>query len=298
MRIGFIGLGVMGARMVERFLQADYEVTVYNRTRKKMAPLIEKGARPAENIPKLVTNCDVVFTCLSMPKDVEQVYNTVIELAQADTVCVDFTTIDMDTSIRIASQASTKGIHYLDAPISGGPEGVEQGKLTIMVGGNQTAFERVLPILKTIGEKIHLLGDSGLGSVAKLMNQYLVAVHSLAASEVMVAGTAHGLPPEKLFDILKSSYGDSRMLRRHIGNHVLKRDFGLGGALKYMEKDIRIANQLFEIAGIKERTGSLAEKAFVTAIKQDLSELDMSAVIQPIEKQCNVIVKDSRLAEY
>lgn len=295
MRIGYIGIGVMGSRMVERFLQGNYEVAIFNRTQKKMEPLIKKGAIPTYSIEELTEQCDIICTCLSMPKDVEEVYHTILSHAKAGTICVDFTTVNVETSIKLAEQAQEKGVSYLDAPVSGGPEGVEQGTLTIMIGGDKAAYEKVHPILQTIGANIHHLGASGNGSVAKLLNQYLVAVHSLAASEAMVAGAYYGIPSEKLFAILTTSYGDSHMLRRHMGNHVLKRDFSLGGELKYMLKDISIANKLLENAGLKEKTGVTAEKAFAAAVDQGYSESDMSAVILPLEKQCNVVVKDSKL---
>ena len=179
----------------------------------------------------------------------------------------------------------------MDAPVSGGPEGAEQGTLTIMVGGVKSAWERVLPLLNVLGETVEYLGPSGSGSAAKLMNQYLVAVHSVAASEAMVAGVARGLDAEQLYRILKASYGDSRMLRRHMEQYVLPRKFEPGGAVKYVHKDIRLANQLMDEIGMKQFLGQIAEETFAAAMKQGLSDLDMSAVIQPLEKRCNVTVQ-------
>jgi 3-hydroxyisobutyrate dehydrogenase len=142
---------------------------------------------------------------------------------------------------------------------------------------------------------VEYLGSSGSGSVAKLINQYLVAVHSVAASEAMVAGTALGLDAEQLYRILKASYGDSRMLRRHMEQYVLPRKFEPGGAVKYVHKDVRLANQLMDAIGIKRFLGQIAEEAFAIAMEQGLSDLDMSAVIQPLEKWGNVIVKKNEM---
>ena len=291
MEIGFIGLGVMGSRMTTRLVESGYEVIIYNRTKEKMTPLLNKGAKAAASIEELSKQVDIVCTCLSMPKDVEEVYERVFQHANADTICVDFTTVGMDTSQKLAERAKGKGISFLDAPISGGPEGAEAGTLTIMVGGDKQAFEKVHPMFKVLGEKVEHLGKSGMGTVAKLMNQYLVAVHSLAASEAMVVGTALGLQSEQLFDILKVSYGDSRMLRRHMEHYVLDRQFEPGGAVKYVHKDVKLANELMTEAGLPKYTGNMAEEAFQIAIDKGLANEDMSAVIKPLEKQSGTIVK-------
>jgi 3-hydroxyisobutyrate dehydrogenase len=294
MNIGFIGTGVMGARMVKRLLAAGYHVMVHNRSIEKTESLVQLGANRADTIAELVRHSHVICTCLSMPNDVIDVYlrkDGVIESARPGTICLDFTTVGPDTSRTVAKQAEEKEVYFLDAPVSGGPEGAEQGTLTIMVGGVKSAWERVLPLLNVLGETVEYLGPSGSGSAAKLMNQYLVAVHSVAASEAMVAGVALGLDAEQLYRILKASYGDSRMLRRHMEQYVLPRKFEPGGAVKYVHKDVRLANQLMDEIGMKQFLGQIAEETFAAAMKQGLSDLDMSAVIQPLEKRCNVTVQ-------
>ncbi|MBM4763139.1 NAD(P)-dependent oxidoreductase [Bacillus sp. B15-48] len=294
MMIGFIGTGVMGSRMVKRLLDNGYEVQVYNRTKEKAQQLRKLGASVAETISDLANDSDIICTCLSMPDDVVQIYTSldgILEHARPGTLCVDFTSVGADTSKTIFAQAGKKGIQYLDAPVSGGPEGAEAGTLTIMVGGEKQAFTTVSAVLNILGENITYLGPSGSGSIAKLINQYLVAVHSLAASEAMVTGAAYGLDSEQLYHVLKVSYGDSRILRRHMEEYVLDRQFEPGGAVKYVHKDVRLANQLFEKAGLEQFTGQMAEQAFATAVQQGLKDLDMSAVIQPLEVKCEVIVK-------
>lgn len=292
MIVGFIGLGVMGSRMVERFLKAGFQVIVYNRTPKKAEPLVRLGATRAEDISSLARDCDVICTCLSMPQDSITVFlEGVLPHAKKGSILIDFSTVGADTSRRISAEAATKGISFLDAPVSGGPEGVEQGTLTIMVGGDETAFSKVKPLLDTIGITIEYLGDSGLGSIAKLINQYLVAVHSLAASEAMVAGAANGLNSEQLYKLLKVSYGQSRILERHMEQYVFQRNFEPGGAVKYVHKDVQLANQLFDRAGLTETLGMKAEQSFTEAINQGLGELDMSSVIQPLEGKCGVLVR-------
>ncbi|MCM3568494.1 NAD(P)-dependent oxidoreductase [Neobacillus mesonae] len=300
MKIGFVGTGVMGSRMARRLLDHGYQVQVYNRTKAKVQTLVQQGAVHADTAAGLASECEVICTCLSMPADVEEVYlgeQGIVKHAQKGTICIDFTTVGSDTSKIVFEKASSKGIHYLDAPVSGGPEGAEQGSLTIMAGGSRDVFEKVSPILKALGKTIEYLGPSGAGSIAKLINQYLVAVHSLAASEAMVTGAAFGLDAEKLLTVLKVSYGDSKMLRRNMEQYVLERQFEPGGAVKYVHKDVRLANQLLKQAGLSPFTGQLAEEAFQTASAKGLQDLDMSAVIQPLEEKCSVVVKRTVEAE-
>lgn len=292
--IGFIGTGVMGSRMVKRLLERGYQVQVFNRTKEKAKVLEENGALISDSVSSLAASCDIICTCLSMPEDVMEVYfgsSGILEHARQRTICIDLTSVSAETSKSIFQQASKKEIHYFDSPVSGGPEGAEAGSLTIMVGGEKDIFEKIVPILNVLGKTIEYLGPSGSGSIAKLINQYLVAVHSLAASEAMVTGAKFGLDPEQLFSILKVSYGDSRILRRHMEQYVFDRVFTPGGAVKYVHKDVRLANQLLQEAGLTHFLGQMAEKAFQNAASKGLNDLDMSAVIIPLEEECEVMVK-------
>ncbi|AKU27941.1 3-hydroxyisobutyrate dehydrogenase [Geobacillus sp. LC300] len=295
-RVGFIGLGVMGSRMAKRLLEAGFNVTVYNRTTEKAVPLVNLGARQAATVAELAGEADIICTCLSMPDDVIEVYTGeggVLSVARPGTICLDFTTVGPKTSRFVARRAGERGVAYLDAPVSGGPEGAEQGALTIMVGGAKEAWEQVRPLLQALGKTVEYLGESGAGSAAKVINQYLVAVHSVAAAEAMVAGVAYGLDAGKLYRLLKESYGDSRMLRRHMEQFVLPRQFTPGGAVKYVHKDVRLANELMDEIGLGRRLGMQAEEAFAEAVAAGLADLDMSAVIQPLEQRVKVTVEET-----
>lgn len=294
MNIGFIGTGVMGSRMAGRLLEHGYHVQVYNRSKEKVKALVEKGAFNTESVSQLASDCDVICTSLSMPEDVLEVYlgeSGILKYARPGAICIDFTSVGADTSKTVFAEADEKGVSYLDCPVSGGPEGAEKGTLTIMTGGKRHVFENVLPVLRVLGKTIEYLGPSGSGSIAKLINQYLVAVHSLAASEAMVSGAQFGLDSEQLLNILKVSYGDSKILRRHMEEYVLDRRFAPGGAVKYVHKDIRLANRLLQEAGLKQCLGQMAETAFQTAADKGLNDLDMSAVIMPLEEELGVTVK-------
>lgn len=293
MKIGFIGTGVMGSRMIKRFLQ-QHTVLIYNRSPEKTKELTELGAERLGSVAAVAQAADVICTCLSMPGDVIDVYEGekgILANARPGAICLDFTTVGAEISRELFTQSAKQKIDYLDAPVSGGPEGVEQGTLTIMVGGKEAAFQTVKPLLALIGTKVEYLGTSGSGSVAKLINQYLVGVHSLAAAEAMVTGAALGLDSEQLYHILKVSYGNSRMLERHMEQYVLPGNFEPGGALKYLHKDVKLANKLVEAAGLDQSTGTLAESVLSEAIGEGLGDLDMASVIKLLEKKGQVEVK-------
>nr|WP_091174623.1 NAD(P)-dependent oxidoreductase [Paenibacillus sp. 1_12] len=293
-KISFIGLGVMGSRMAARLIKAGFSVTVYNRTVNKVEPLVQLGASWAATIREAVERADVICTCLSMPQDVKELYTGeqgVFKQAKLGAICLDFTTVGRELSVQLGVEAASHQLTYLDAPVSGGPEGAERGTLTIMVGGQAEAYEQCLPVLQQLGANVQYLGNSGLGSVAKLINQYLVATHTLAASEAMAAGSAYGINPEQLYQILSTSYGDSRMLRRHVEQHLLDRNFQPGGALKYLLKDIRLANKLIAETGIETSTGTHVETVLHKAVEQQHGDLDMSAVILSLELLTGVKVE-------
>jgi 3-hydroxyisobutyrate dehydrogenase len=292
--IGFIGMGVMGSRMATRLIKAGFSVTVYNRTADKVDPLVQLGASRAATIGEAVARADLICTCLSMPQDVRQLYTGeqgIFKQAKPGTICMDFTTVGRDLSVQLGLEAEACQLVYLDTPMSGGPEGAEQGTLTIMVGGQAEAYQKCLPVLQQLGANVQYLGNSGLGSVAKLINQYLVAVHTLAASEAMVTGSAYGIDPQQLYQILTTSYGESKMLRRHVEQHILDRNFQPGGALKYLLKDIRLANQLVTEAGIEASTGQHVEAVLHKADEQQFGDMDMSAVILSLELLTGVKVE-------
>ena len=298
MKIGFIGLGIMGSKMAMRLASAGYELIVFNRTREKVVPFVELGAKETSSIATLAEESDIICTCLSMPSDSIEVYlgeNGILPNAKPGTICLDFTTVGRETSQLINKLGVKTGIDYLDTPVSGGPEGAADGTLTIMVGGAEEAYIEVKDILSILGSNIQFLGSTGSGSIAKLINQYLVSIHTLAVSEAFVTGAAFGINATQLFEVLKTSYGDSKILRRHLEGHILQMQFEPGGALKYLYKDVKLANQLQVEAGQENFLGQFVEKRFDKAMMAGLAHLDMSAIILLLEKETGVTVhKDGK----
>lgn len=280
-KIGFIGLGTMGSRMAARLLDAGHPLLVYNRTAAKLKPLIAEGALAASSIAEVSKKTDVLFTSLSMPADVEEVYlgaDGVLSCGHEGLVCVDCTTVGVDASRKVYAEAVKRKIFYLDAPVSGGPEGAEKGTLTVMVGGNREIFTRVEPILRVIGENVQYLGESGSGSAAKLINQYLVAVNLLAAAEAMVAAGKIGLNQKQLYELLQVSYGQSKMLERLMEQFVFPGNFEPGGAMKYLLKDLHLSNELLSQSGIEPISGKVAQDTFEKAFLAGWGDKDMASV--------------------
>ena len=282
MRIGFIGLGAMGSRMALRLLEAGHPVLAFNRSPGRLAPVVDRGGQAAGSVAQVAREAGFLFTSLSMPSDSREVYlgeAGILAHASRGMICVDFTSVDMDTSREICRAAAAREVSYLDAPVSGGPEGAEAGTLTIMVGGDDAgAYRKVEPLLQVLGQKVRHLGESGLGSAAKLINQYLTGVHIMAAAEAMAGAGSLGLKQEKLYELLQVSYGQSRMLERLMEQLVIPGNPEPGAFMKYIHKDLRLANGLLRTSGVEPETGKAAFEAYDRALQTPWGQKDMASV--------------------
>src|SRR5262245_45916683 len=190
-RVGYIGLGLMGKPMARNLLMAGFPLVVYNRTRAKTADLAAEGATVANSIPALVSQVDVVCTCVTGPKDVKEVYldaQGVLSATRPGMLLVDMSTIDPATHRQVAAAAREKGCYYLDAPVSGGVGGARDATLAIMCGGEPAGFERARPILSAMGKHLYLCGPTGAGAAAKLINNLISACTAVAVCEGLVLG--------------------------------------------------------------------------------------------------------------
>ncbi|GAI82155.1 unnamed protein product, partial [marine sediment metagenome] len=188
-KVGFIGLGIMGMPMAHNLIKAGVEVIVYNRTVSKAEKMVSGGARKANSPKELAMESPVVITIVSDTPDVESVIlgeNGVIEGIKADSVVIDMSTISPQVTQKIAARLREKGVHMLDAPVSGGDQGAINGTLSIMVGGEAKIFERCQPILEAMGKNIIHVGPNGMGQTVKLMNQILVTGNLNAVVEALV----------------------------------------------------------------------------------------------------------------
>lgn len=244
MKIAWIGTGVMGKRMVKRLLDADHEVMVFNRTMTKLDDLEHKNLFKCNSIPQCIHNADVIFTMLGYPSDVKEVYlnktNGIIENARIEQICVDMTTSDPELA-KLLSQ-NEKKITILDAPVTGAEKGAENGNLSIMVGGDIKAFEKIKPILEILGNKINYFGDSGNGQHAKLANQIMVAINTAMTAELITYCESNGINSKQALDIILKTTGWSWQNDVN-GKKMIAKDFLPGFYIKHFLKDINLVKQ-------------------------------------------------------
>jgi len=251
-KIGFIGLGIMGSGMAKNLLKAGCELTVWNRTREKMEPLVAAGAAPAAHPADAAANSDITMICVSDTPDVEAVVlgeNGVLEGAAAGSLVIDHSTISPHATTRFAGALAEKGVHMLDAPVSGGNEGAEQGTLSIMIGGDPEQVARAQPVLEIVGRVITHVGPIGAGQMAKLVNQILVVVTDLAVAEGLLFARAGGLDLDRTLAAVKDGAAGSWMLSNR-GPQMIARDWRPGFTIDLQQKDLRLVLEAADQLGV------------------------------------------------
>jgi len=241
--IGFIGLGVMGRSMAGHLLEAGHSLRVYNRTRSKARDLEECGAAWADSPRELARSCAVVFTIVGFPKDVEEVYRGeqgLLAGLKPGGVLVDMTTSSPRLAAELAAEAREKGGEVLDAPVSGGDKGAREAKLSIMVGGNEAAFNRVLPLFEVMGETIVYQGEAGKGQSCKLVNQVAIAAGMAGVCEALALALRAGLDPATVLRSISGGAAGSWSLN-NLAPRMLEGDFAPGFYVKHFIKDMRLA---------------------------------------------------------
>ena len=242
--IGFIGVGVMGRPMVKNLLKAGYEVAVYSRTRAKLADfLAETGVQWCDTPAACAAGRDAVITMVGYPQDVEQVYfgeNGILSAAKPGAYLIDMTTTDPALSVRIAEQGGARGLHVLDAPVSGGDTGAKNGTLSIMVGGEEADCKACLPLLEAMGKQIVYEGPAGAGQHTKMANQIAIAGTIAGVCEALAYAERAGLDPNRLLaSISKGAAGSWQM--ENLMPKMVRADYAPGFFLKHFIKDMKIA---------------------------------------------------------
>jgi 3-hydroxyisobutyrate dehydrogenase len=241
--IAFIGTGVMGRSMAGHLMAAGHALHVFNRTKDKAAPLLEKGARWHASAGEAAAAADVVVTMLGFPMDVEETYlgsGGVLERARPGALLIDMTTSSPLLARRIAEAATGRGLSALDAPVSGGDIGAREARLVIMAGGEAAAFERAQPIFALMGKNIALLGPAGSGQHCKMANQIAGAVGIVAVFEALAYAKAAGLDPSRVHASISGGAAGSWAMT-NLGPRALSGDFAPGFYVKHLRKDIGIA---------------------------------------------------------
>lgn len=216
-RIAFAGIGLMGLPMTRRLLAAGFPLTVWNRTPDKCTPLLELGTRRAETPAELCAEADILMLCLADTAVVREVVfgpGGVIEGARAGQVLVDFSSLEPAATREMAAELERRtGVHWIDAPVSGGTPGAEAGTLAIMAGGREEDVERVRPVLAHLGQRLTRMGEVGAGQVTKVCNQMIVACNALVIAEVVALAEKAGVDASLLAPALAGGFADSRPLQ-------------------------------------------------------------------------------------
>lgn len=285
MKIGWIGLGNMGMPMALNLHKAGYEVYGNNRSKGKEEQFQQQGGKIGLTIVELAQQMDIIMTCLPMPADVEDVYLgeqglfTSAKEAGKEVVFVDFSTVSPELSVKLFEAAEEHGCAFLDAPVSGGVTGAVAGTLSIMVGGRQEDYDRVKPLLEVVGGELYYVGASGSGQAVKLINQLMVAVHTQAVSEAFTLGSKAGIDSDVLYDILKHSFAQSRIMDRHYTEFIATGETKPGFAMKLLAKDVNLVADMAEAHGLGLMAGRRAQAILNRAVENDYGELDMSRLI-------------------
>ncbi|MFP4080390.1 MAG: NAD(P)-dependent oxidoreductase [Ectothiorhodospira sp.] len=280
LKVGCIGLGIMGRPMALNLLKAGVEVHVWARRAEVAADLEAAGAQVARTPAKLARRVDVVFTNVSDSRDVEQVltgHDGVIEGAYDGLVVVDHSTIAPAVTRRLARTLEARGVRMLDAPVSGGERGAIDGTLALMVGGPAEALERVRPLLEITGGRITHVGGHGAGQVTKACNQLVVAQTLSAVSEALALARAAGVDPEAMREALLGGLAGSRVLERH-GRHMIDGDYTPGFKTRLHAKDMGIVLQTAAELGLALPGAALATQWLNAAVGEGHGDED-SAVI-------------------
>ena len=290
LKIGFIGLGIMGKPMATNLLKAGYTLTVFNRTREKMQSLVEAGARAADSVADCASASDVVVTMLPDSPEVEEVILSekgVATAARPGTVVVDMSSISPLTSQKVARALAARGVEFLDAPVSGGEPGARAATLAIMVGGKPAVFEKVKPVLEAMGKSVILVGDVGAGNYAKLANQIIVALNIAAVGEAFVLAQKAGLDPEKLYLAIKDGLAGSHVLNAK-APLILSRQFDPGFKINLHRKDLKNVLETARITEVPLPLTALVQQMLTALVADGKGDLDHGAIVQFAEKLAGV----------
>ncbi|HWQ45946.1 MAG TPA: NAD(P)-binding domain-containing protein [Longilinea sp.] len=289
LRVGYIGLGLMGKSIARNILKAGFPLVVHNRSQAAVSELCAEGAVAAKTPAETASQVDVVFTNLPDTPDVEKVVmgpHGILEGAHPGLIYVDNSTIQPAAARRMAAVLADKGVAALDAPVSGGDIGAKNGTLTIMVGGSAEALETVRPIFNAMGKSITLIGDAGAGQIAKGANQIMVAAQMVAMGELLIFAQKAGADPVKVVEAIRGGAAqcwtlDVKPPRLFAGNRQP------GFKARMQAKDMNIILETAREYGIPLPSAAVDAQLFNSMVQQGWGELDNSAVLQIFEQLAN-----------
>jgi 3-hydroxyisobutyrate dehydrogenase-like beta-hydroxyacid dehydrogenase len=296
MRIGFVGLGNMGGPMALNIIKAGHALTVYDVRREAAEPHIAAGARWADSPAAVSTDVEVVMTSLPGPKETEQVAleeNGILRGISRDSIYADLSTNSPVVVRRLHAIFAEKGIPMLDAPVSGGILGARNATLAVMVGGERAAFERIKPAFDAIGDKVSYIGESGAGSVAKLVHNTIAICSTQLLAEAFTMGVKAGVAPEALLKAVQDgAYGKGMLLTGAMPKMVFRGNFDrVTFALKLARKDLGLATEVGRELNVPMPLANLVEQDLLAALVNGLGEKDATAAVTIQEGRAGVKIR-------
>ena len=287
-QIGFVGLGIMGAPMALNLIKAGFSLKVYNRTdRPRVQEVVDVGGKRVATAAAAANGSDVIITMVTDTPDAEKVIlgeDGVLQTARAGATVTDMSTISPRATRDIAAALREKGVHMLDAPVSGGDVGAQQGTLSIMVGGEQSVFDDCLPVFEAMGKNINLIGGNGAGQTTKACNQIAVAGANLAMAEALMLAAASDLDVGKVVDAISGGAAGSWQLT-NLGPRILKGDFAPGFMVRLQQKDLKIVLEAANDVKLALPGASLAHQFFNIVERLGCADEGTQALIKAYEVQ-------------
>ena len=294
MKVGFIGVGVMGAPMALNIIKKGHELTVFDHSPDAIARMVKAGAKAAATPKEVGAASDIVVTMLPEPQHVEQVVlgaDGVAEGLRKGGIVIDMSTIDPQTSKRIGDVLRTRGMEMVDSPVGKTSEHAETGTLTLMVGGNKEAIDRAMPVLKCMGTDTFLCGGPGTGHAMKITNNLLATTIMMANTEALAIGIKEGLTLELMQEVMSTTMAWNQQFAVAMPKKAFKGDDSPGFAIRLACKDVRLACEVAEAQGFTALVGRAAQATMERAIEQGLGDRDTAAIMFQREKQLGIEVR-------
>jgi 2-hydroxy-3-oxopropionate reductase len=293
MKVGFVGLGIMGKPMCRNLIKAGHQLTVYDLVPEAVAEIAGAGATAADSASAAAAASEFTITMLPDGPDVEAAVlgkKGVLEGAQPGSTVVDMSSISPLVAQKVGKACLEKGVQFLDAPVSGGEPKAIDGTLAIMVGGERATFEKALPLFEAMGSSATLTGAIGAGNVTKLANQIMVACNIAAMGEALVLATKAGLDPEVVFNAVKGGLAGSTVLNAK-APMVISRNFKPGFRIRLHQKDLRNALLAAESLKVALPFTSLAQQMLISLMNNGRGDLDHSGIVTMLEDMAQIEVK-------
>ena len=282
LKVGFVGVGLMGLPMVKNIAKHDYPLVVWNRSRKNLKKINKQKIEVCQNLINLPNQCQVIIMMLANDKVCLEISNKLSKKIKKNQILIDMSSTKQKTAIEIEKKIKSKGGYFLDAPVSGGTLAAETGKLAIMVGGEKKIFEKTKNLLKSMGT-VTYVGKTGSGQIAKLANQAIVGITIGAVSEALILAEAAGVDPKAVRKAIKNGFAGSPILEIH-GKRILEKNFEPGGKCSTQLKDMKNIIETAKTYKIHLPLSEKIKKLYEIIVEEGKSNLDHSALYLLIKK--------------